>query len=71
MPRHAEQLPEAVQQQPAGIQGQMREYQLEGVKFLVSSFDQGIHPILAGMRQCDSLTMPFNRQTVNASTCLS
>ena len=54
--RVAHALPEPVTKQPEGIKGTMREYQIEGLSFMVARFDEGIHPILAGapvLCQCD------------------
>ncbi len=40
-------LPEPVQEQPACIKGEMREYQVAGLQWLVKCYDHGINAILA------------------------
>ncbi len=42
-----EERPPPVEFQPESVVGEMREYQLEGLKWLVARFDDGINTILA------------------------
>ena len=42
-----EDRPPPVEFQPESVAGEMREYQLEGLKWLVARFDDGINTILA------------------------
>ncbi|KAL6759340.1 P-loop containing nucleoside triphosphate hydrolase protein [Haematococcus lacustris] len=40
-------IPEPVQEQPSSIRGEMREYQVAGLQWLVRQYDHGINAILA------------------------
>lgn len=40
--------PPPVDFQPPCISGQMREYQVEGLRWMVNQYDEGINAILAG-----------------------
>jgi hypothetical protein len=46
------QLPEPVTEQPAAIKGEMREYQLAGLAWLVRQYDHGVNAILADEVRC-------------------
>jgi len=41
-----------VEFQPESVAGEMREYQLEGLKWLVARYDDGINTILADEMVC-------------------
>ena len=43
-----QELPAPVEFQPAAIRGEMREYQLEALKWMVNHYDNGVNCILAG-----------------------
>ena len=47
-----EERPPPVEFQPESVVGEMREYQLEGLKWLVARFDDGINTILADEMVC-------------------
>ncbi|KAK9807695.1 hypothetical protein WJX72_006345 [[Myrmecia] bisecta] len=57
--------PEPVEFQPEAITGKMREYQLEGLKWMVSCFDHGINAILA-----DEMGLGKTLQTISFLTYL-
>ena len=50
-PEDEDRLP-PVEFQPESVAGEMREYQLEGLKWLVARFDDGINTILADEMVC-------------------